>query len=219
MRGEEMQNTRVVRRTIAAFAFVLASGTAADAQWAPPGPGWQPTTCQRTLLGVTVGALLDNGYEYSWLVNMRLTRYLSGNAAEYEVYPMSGQLSLFADAEGHNATWSNGWGTFSCWYRRVVTATSIIDDYVNTLVPPLQGNFSVQREEEQLCDEEGKYVDYGGEPCGTNTYEDPVGGGGDASGSDDGTNCGYDYIYIDVDYNDGRGWVTIWEGYARYCEG
>ncbi len=42
--------------------------------------------------------------------------------------------------------------------------------------------------------------------------------GGGGGGGGDGLNCHTEYVIIEIDRNDGRGWVTWWEGYASVCE-
>jgi hypothetical protein len=42
-------------------------------------------------------------------------------------------------------------------------------------------------------------------------------GGGDLGGGG-GLSCREEYIYIEVDYGDGSGWHTWWEGWATVCE-
>jgi hypothetical protein len=48
----------------------------------------------------------------------------------------------------------------------------------------------------------------------------PGSGGGGGGGSEDtggGSDCTQEYVYLEVDYGDGTGWHTLWEGYARVC--
>lgn len=68
----------------------------------------------------------------------------------------------------------------------------------------------------------------GGEGCDSQIVYDPtqpcpgVGGGGSGGGSSEdptgGLNCYWDYIFVEINYGDGSGWHTWWEGWARICE-
>jgi len=41
--------------------------------------------------------------------------------------------------------------------------------------------------------------------------------GGSGGGGGNG-NCHTEYIVVEINYGDGTGWHTLWEGYATVCE-
>lgn len=154
--------------------------------------------------------LNETAYGYTWEFPALLSRTsASSYSTDYSVTPYPLKSSNF-NPTGMRAYWFLSAVKYHCLQRT-------IGPIVSTLYNPIGfvGSTITLMADDQLCDEEGNYVDYGGTPCDPSDGTPTFGGTGGSDSTND--SCSTEYIYIDYDPGDGSGWRTIWEGYVFVC--
>lgn len=132
------------------------------------------------------------------------------------------------DANGIAWGWQNGAGTFSCWAVNLV----VIVLHVQSLIPPAEGSLYPATSSDGDCGAGGGGGSGGsGEPLASlqlgadsglkrfsgRLLADCSGSGSGSGGAGGGGGCWSDYGEIDVSYDGGVTWESIYEGWYTEC--